>query len=149
MKTVVGIDASQLYPFSMTQEMPTGVATRWMYDNETEKFKPRKNSRLAFESRVMAFHQSKRPHCEIISVVTTGDQHQIGPYKVDGICLHCKTVFEVNGCWWHFHDCKQFEGDLQDQADAKRVNDEERRQYILRKGFKASCYTFFKVFFSQ
>ena len=28
-KSIVGIDASQLYPFSMCQEMPTGLYTRW------------------------------------------------------------------------------------------------------------------------
>ena len=28
-KTIVGIDASQLYPFSVCQEMPTGLYTRW------------------------------------------------------------------------------------------------------------------------
>ena len=30
-KTIVGIDASQLYPFSMFQEMPTRLYTRWEY----------------------------------------------------------------------------------------------------------------------
>ena len=33
-KTIVGIDASQLYPFSMCQEMPTGLYTRWEIDAE-------------------------------------------------------------------------------------------------------------------
>ena len=28
-KSFVGIDGSQLYPFSMCQEMPTGIYTRW------------------------------------------------------------------------------------------------------------------------
>ena len=28
-KTIVRIDASQLYPFSMCQEMPTGFYTKW------------------------------------------------------------------------------------------------------------------------
>ena len=28
-KSIVGIDASQLYPFSMCQPMPTGIFTRW------------------------------------------------------------------------------------------------------------------------
>ena len=31
-RTIVGIDASQLYPFSGCQEMPTGFYTRWEYD---------------------------------------------------------------------------------------------------------------------
>ena len=31
-KSIVGIDASQLYPYSMCQPMPTGLYTRWKYD---------------------------------------------------------------------------------------------------------------------
>ena len=31
-KSIVGIDASQLYPYSMCQPMPTGLYTRWEYD---------------------------------------------------------------------------------------------------------------------
>ena len=37
-KSVIGIDASQLYPNSMCQPMPTGLYTRWKYDSETKRF---------------------------------------------------------------------------------------------------------------
>ena len=40
-KSIVGIDASQLYPYSMCQPMPTGLNTRWEYDSETERFTAR------------------------------------------------------------------------------------------------------------
>ena len=39
-KSIVGIDASQLYPYSMCQPMPTGLYTRWEYDTESDRFKP-------------------------------------------------------------------------------------------------------------
>ena len=39
-KSIVGIDASQLYPYSMCQPMPTGLYTRWEYDTESNRFKP-------------------------------------------------------------------------------------------------------------
>ena len=35
-KSIVGIDASQLYPFSMCQEMPTGLYIRWEFDSDSE-----------------------------------------------------------------------------------------------------------------
>ena len=35
-KSIVGIEASQLYSFSMCQEMPTGLYTRWEYDSESD-----------------------------------------------------------------------------------------------------------------
>ena len=39
-ESIVGIDASQLYPYSMCQTMPTGLYTRWNYDSESQKFMP-------------------------------------------------------------------------------------------------------------
>ena len=38
-KSVVGIDASQLYPYFMFQPLPTGLYTRWEYDTESNRFK--------------------------------------------------------------------------------------------------------------
>ena len=37
-KSIVGYDASQLYPYSMYQPMPTGLYTRWDFDSETSRF---------------------------------------------------------------------------------------------------------------
>ena len=39
-KSIVGIDASQLYPSSMCQPMPTGLYTPWDLDSETGGFTP-------------------------------------------------------------------------------------------------------------
>ena len=38
-KSIVEIDASQLYCFSMCQAMPTGLYTRWQPDSESSKHK--------------------------------------------------------------------------------------------------------------
>ena len=40
-KSIIGIDASQLYPYSMCQPMPTGLYTRWDFDSETSRSIPR------------------------------------------------------------------------------------------------------------
>ena len=40
-KAIVGIEASQLYLFSMCQAMPTGLYTRWEFDSDLQKFKAR------------------------------------------------------------------------------------------------------------
>ena len=42
-KSIVRIDASQLYPFSMCQDLPTGLYTRWEIDTDMQKFKARHN----------------------------------------------------------------------------------------------------------
>ena len=73
-KSIVGIDASQLYPYSMCQPMPTGLYTRWYLDSETSRFTPRQNKTRSFENMVMSFFQRTRPECEIESLFTTGRQ---------------------------------------------------------------------------
>ena len=53
-KSIVGIDASQQYPYSMCQPMPTGLYTRWDYDTESKRFKPQQNKSRNFENMVMS-----------------------------------------------------------------------------------------------
>ena len=36
--SIVGIDASQFYPFSMCDDMPTGLYTRWGFDTDMQYF---------------------------------------------------------------------------------------------------------------
>jgi hypothetical protein len=73
-KAIVGIDASQLYPYSMCQPMPTGLYTRWEYDSEMDKFKARQNKSRSFENQVTSYFQATRPECKIESFHTTGKQ---------------------------------------------------------------------------
>ena len=96
-KTVVGIDASQLYPYSMCQPMPTGLYTRWEYDSETNRFTARQNKSRCFENMVLSYFQHSQPDCKIEIKVTTGRQKKIDCFSVDGICYHCNTVFEAEG----------------------------------------------------
>ena len=98
-KSIVGIDASQLYPYSMCQPMPTGHYTRWDFDSETSRFTPRQNKTRSFENMVMSYFQRTRPECEIESFFTTGRQKKNDCFSVDGFCSHCNTVFEAMGCF--------------------------------------------------
>ena len=83
-KSIVGIDASQLYPYFMSQPMPTGLYTRWEYDTESNRFKPQQNKSRNFENMVMSYFQRKRPDCKIESFYTKGTQKKIDCFKVDG-----------------------------------------------------------------
>ena len=71
-KSIVGIDASQLYPYSICQPMPTGLYTRWDYDAESNRFEPQQNKSRNFENMVMSSFQRQRPNCKIESFYTTG-----------------------------------------------------------------------------
>ena len=106
-KSIIGIDASQLYPYSMCQPMPTGLYTRWNYDSELQKFMPRQNKTRSFENMVLSYFQQTRPECRIESNVTTGRQKKIDCFSVDGICNHCNTVSEAMGCYFHYCPCQE------------------------------------------
>ena len=101
-KSIVGIDASQLYPYSMCQPMPTGLYTRWEIDSEIGRFTPRQNKTRSFENMVMSYFQRTRPDCKIESFYTTGRQKKIDRFSVDGFCSHCNTVFEARGWFYTF-----------------------------------------------
>ena len=72
--SIVGIDASQLYPYSIPQNMPTGLYTICDYDEGTQKFKARQNRVQTFENMVMSYFQATRPERKIESFYTTGKQ---------------------------------------------------------------------------
>ena len=133
-KSIVGIDASQLYPYSMCQPMPTGLHTRWEYDSETKRFTARQNKSRSLENMVMSYFQQSRPEGKIKSNVTTGRQKKIDCFSVDGICYHCNTVSEAMGCYYHYGLCQEARPSLTDtdieRGVKKRQQDEMRRDYI-------------------
>ena len=138
--SIVGIDASQLYPYSMCQPMPTGLYTRWDFNSETSRFTPQQNKTRIFENMVMSYFQLTRPECEIESFFTTGRQKKIDCFSVDGFCFHCNTVFETMACFYHFCLCQKprlslTEEDIQ-RGSKKRELDALRRHYRQEKGFK-------------
>ena len=139
-KSIVGIDASQLYPNSMCQLMPTGLYTRADFDSETSRFTPRQNKTPSFENMVMCYFQRTRPHFKNESFYTTGRQKKFDCSSVDGFCSHCNTVFEAMGLFCLFCLCHELlpsltEKDIQ-RGSKKRELDALRRHYIEEKGFK-------------
>ena len=76
-KSTVGLDASQLYPYSMCQPMPTGFYTRWEYDTESIRFELQENKSRNFENLVMSYFQRQRHDCKIESFYTTSTRRKI------------------------------------------------------------------------
>ena len=138
-KSIVGIDASQLHPYSMCQPMPTGLYTRWENDTETNRFKPQQNKSRNFENMVMLYFQRQKPDCEIESFCTTRTQKKIGCFKVDGFCTHCNTVFEAIGYFYHYCPCQEARPSLTEEdierGNKRRGMDQMRKQYITEKGY--------------
>ena len=48
-KSIVRIDASQLYPDSMCQSMPTGFCKRYEFDADLQRLKPQQNKSRSFQ----------------------------------------------------------------------------------------------------
>ena len=138
-KSIVGIDASQLYLYSMCQPMSTGLYTRWDFDSETSRFTLRQNKTRSFENMVMSYFQRTRPDCKIESFYTTGRQKKIDCFNVEWFCSHCITVFEAMGCFYHFCPCQELHPSLSQEdiksGSRKRELNELRRGYIQEKGF--------------
>ena len=139
-KSIVGIDASQLYPYSMCQPMPTGLYTRWDLDSKTSRFTHRQNKTRSFEKMVMSYFQQTRPDCKIETFFTTGRQKKFDCFSVVGSCSHCNTVFEATGCFYHFCPCQELRPSLTEEeiqrGSKKRELDALRRHYIQEKGEK-------------
>ena len=55
-KSILGIDPSKIYTYSMCQPMPTGLYTRWDCDSETIRFTPPENRSVALN--LWPFHFS-------------------------------------------------------------------------------------------
>ena len=76
-ESIVGIDASPLYSYSMCQPMPTGLYTRWNYESESRKFMPRQNKTRSFQNIVLSYFQQTRPECRIESMLQPVDKRRL------------------------------------------------------------------------
>ena len=139
-KSIVGIDASQLYPYSMCQPMPTRLFTRWNYDTESQKLIARQNRTRSFENMVLSYFQQTRPESNIKSNFTTVGQKKVDCFSVDGICNHCNIVFEAMGCFFLYCPCQEARPSLTDNEITKGIKKREqhqlRKEYIQQKGYK-------------
>ena len=100
-KPFVGIDASQLYSYSICQPMPTGLYTRWYLDSETKRFTPRQNKTRNFENTVLSFFWRTRPECKIErGQYNKQTEESCRDVSFDGLYTYCNTVFETMRCFY-------------------------------------------------
>ena len=64
-KSIVGIDASQLYPYAMCQDMPTGLYTKWECDSDMHKFKARRNRFSILRTSLCLFTRKQGQNAEL------------------------------------------------------------------------------------
>ena len=138
-ESFVGIDSSQLYPYSICQPMPTGLYTRWEDDTESNRFKHQQNKSRNFENLVRSYFKRQRPDCTNESFYTTVTQKKIDCFKAYGFCAHCNTMFEAMGCFYHYCPCQEAQLSLTEEdierGNKRREMDQLRKQYIKEKGY--------------
>ena len=76
-ESVVGTDAIQLYPYSMCQDIPTGLYSRWEFDTDMQKLKAKNNQSHYFEIMVMSFYQVQKPECKAEKKVGCLNSHKL------------------------------------------------------------------------
>ena len=96
-KAVVGYDCNGLDSYAIKQEMPTGVYVRRIADNN---FRP-EVSEKSIDSYVWMDCLMKENRIKIKHKLNNQKEVRVGPYLVHGFCLKTKTVYEVNGCYFH------------------------------------------------
>ena len=106
-KSIVGIDASQLYPCSMCQTMPTGVYTSWDVDSETGRFTPRKTRPAALKIWSCPNSNEQQQNVKLNASLQQVDMKKLTASVLMGFCSHCNILFAVMGCFYHFRLCQE------------------------------------------
>ena len=86
-KSIVGIDASPLYPYSMCQPMPTGLYTGWDFDSETSRFTPPQNKTRSFENLVMPFSNEQDQNVKLKASLQQADRRKLTASVLMGFVL--------------------------------------------------------------
>ena len=137
-KSIVGIDASQLYPFSMTKEMTTGLYTKWEFNDDSAKFRPKRNWRSLFEQQVIDYLQSTRPECLIQSQFSHKKTKKNWNLFSSMASAPIVTVFEAMGCYFHFCPCQEEKRLLFEDIEnglKTRERDSGAREYLQGLGY--------------
>ena len=76
-KSIVGIGASQLYPYSMCQPMPTGIYRRWDFDSETNTFTPRQKRPAALKIRSSLISKEQDQNVKLKASLQQADRRKL------------------------------------------------------------------------
>ena len=135
-KSIVGLDASQFYPYSMCQTMPAGLYTQLEHDTESNRYKPEQNKSRNVENKVTSYFQRQRPDCLIKSFFTTRTQKKNDCFKAVGLCANCTFLYGSMGGFDFYCPCQEawpslIEDDIE-RGNKKRKLDRTRKQYIKK-----------------
>ena len=140
---IIGLDANALYPYALSQEMPTGP---YIDRREENNFKPEISTKHVYQyawmDKIASDHGIEIKH----KLNNGGKECRVGPYFVDGMSFVQQdngdveiTVYEFWGCFYHFHDQCQVLSDNEKTAKRQlyaRAHTDQKRKFLLEEGFK-------------
>ena len=131
---IMGHDANGLYAYCIAQPMPTGCYVDRRAENSFKGELCHKYMDMFFWMDWVA----EQENIDIKHKINNNREVRIGPYLVDGYCPETRTVYEYQGCWYHFCDeCQapsQNAKTLKRQEKARRRT-QEKRQYLEDQGY--------------
>ena len=139
-KSIVGIDASQLYPFSMCQEMPTGITLDGSLIQTLRSLKLGKINRGNLRTCLCHTYNPSVLTALLKATTQLELKKRIDCFNVDGFCAHCKTIFEAMGCYFYICACQEARISMSEEETQRRLKKREyhelRRDYLRNKGYK-------------
>ena len=102
-QSTVGYDCNGLYSHAIKQNTPTGVYTRRNPDNN---FRPEISEKY-MDSYVWMDYIMVKEKIKILHKLNNSKEIRIGNFLVDGYAPSTKTVYEFQGCYYHYcqDDC--------------------------------------------
>ena len=118
-RTVLGYDASSLYPYCLTKPLPVGPPVHYEpYKGEGFYLGGALEPTLACS---MISQLQMNYCCSLDSsyrhLWNTGKEVRIGNFRVDAYSESKNEVVEVSGCYYHGHDCHPFFKRSQEQIE--------------------------------
>ena len=108
-QSVLGYDASSLYPYCLTKPLPVGPPVHYELDRDAfvlgQVFKPTLACTVTSQLQMNYCCSLDSSYRHLWNM---GKEVRIGNFKVDAYSESKNEVVEVSGCYWHGHDCNPF-----------------------------------------
>ena len=132
---ILGHDANGLYAYCIAQQMPTGLYVDRREENDFKGELSQKYVDMFFWMDWLAFEEN----IVINHKLNSGKEVRIGPYLVDGYCADTRTVYEYQGCWYHY--CEECQIPSRNPATLKRQENARKRTQEKRHYLEDNNYT--------
>ena len=137
-QSIVGYDCNGLYSYAIKQNMPTGVYVRRHPDNN---FRPEISEKY-MDSYVWMDYIMVKENIKILHKLNNSKEIRIGNFLVDGYAPTTKTVYEFQGCYYHYcRDTCPIVKKIKSSHWLKKIKktqikDIRKKDFIISMGYK-------------